>query len=66
MESQTTNNKISMGQNVFNFVRRKNALKYISEFLEPLKGSGEMMNLNIKIEDAIKIPEWATTDWTVY
>ena len=55
-----------MGQNVFNFVRRKNALKYISEFLEPLKGSGEMMNLNIKIEDAIKIPEWATTDWTVY
>jgi hypothetical protein len=41
-------------------------LKYISEFLEPLKGSGEMMKLNVKIDDNIKIPEYATTDWTVY
>ena len=66
MESQTTNNKISMGQNMLKFIKRKNAMKCISDFLEPLNGSGEMMNLNIKVEDAIRIPEWATTDWIVY
>ena len=55
-----------MGQNVLNFVKRKNAMKHISDFLEPLKGSGELMNLNIKVDDTVRIPEWATTDWNVY